>query len=332
MPRKTRSQRETVREKVYRWTRRTGTNQHLLDVLALLELLASELYVHYQPFPEKPPFLDRLASWLACTPRDVDQRLLFEFVPWLLFVGPREMDSMYRAAFTGPIMRWIVEQSNVSLSQPAFSQSVSDSLKRTYVGSMAGMDIGTFCRVNNIVGQTYRCDFRALAEVGSVTAFRDYLRDNNYERIIAVEDYVGTGSQMSEAVVFLRQLTSFPVLLCPIIVANAGNKLGAKIQRAESHITYSPQFITPSATYIPKTANKKAPEPQCFRKMRNLLTRLWGIVRGTVPTQPLYSPFGFGDVGSLVLTFLNCPDNVPPLLHHKSDSWDPLFMRSSREG
>jgi hypothetical protein len=37
--------------------------------------------------------------------------------------------------------------------------------------------------------------------------------------------------------------------------------------------------------------------------------------------------FGFERCGSLVVTFHNTPNNTLPLIHHKSDRWEPLFRR-----
>ena len=42
--------------------------------------------------------------------------------------------------------------------------------------------------------------------------------------------------------------------------------------------------------------------------------------------------YGF-DYGTLVLSYLNCPDNVPWIVHKRTDDLpEPLFPRASREG
>ena len=55
-------------------------------------------------------------------------------------------------------------------------------------------------------------------------------------------------------------------------------------------------------------------------------------LQGLKPGKQLFGAFGFGDFGSVVLSAINCPDNVPPLLHYGGDQWDPLFPRVPREG
>ena len=51
---------ESVSEMVDRWLRVSGKTQHFSAILALLRLLATELYSQFQPFPESPPFWERL--------------------------------------------------------------------------------------------------------------------------------------------------------------------------------------------------------------------------------------------------------------------------------
>jgi hypothetical protein len=121
------------------------------DTRDLLELLSQELYSDYQPFPESSPFFERLAEWLDNVRDDeTSQQLLFEFVPWLLFIGRREMETMYRAAFTGPITRWIIEDAQLDLADPDLPKEFTNAVRETYFGSLAGMDVGGFFRVNGL--------------------------------------------------------------------------------------------------------------------------------------------------------------------------------------
>jgi hypothetical protein len=320
-----------IHDKVARWIGGSGKTQHLQETLELLTLLKDELYVHYQPFPERAHFFERLVAWMEGASTELEQQLLFQFVPWLLFVGPREMDALFRGAFMGPTMKWLIEQSATPLDDPNFAEKITHEVGRTWFGSLAGMDIGSFCRVNAIQGQSYRCDFRSLSRLGNASAVRRHMADDGFSRIIAVEDFVGSGQQMIEACDFLRRLRPIRILVCPIIVAPDGNTQGLRIEHDYAHITYRPLFVIPPTALLPATAPLTT-EPVILRRMRRLLVKLWSQVEGAQPTQQLYGPFGLGEFGSLVLTYLNCPDNVPPLVHHQSDTWRPLFPRSSREG
>ena len=135
---------------------------------------------------------------------------------------------------------------------------------------------------------------------------------------------------MTKSCEYLLKLIDFPVLLCPMIVAPTGVEKGKGF--AKGNLSFSPVFCVPEQIGVRRKARKVGTEPPFFLTLRKVLPQLFGLVEGSQPTQPLYGPFGFGETGSMLLTYLNCPDNVPPIVHHHSDSWSPLFRRSSREG
>lgn len=320
----------TIRELVDSWTKKSDENLGLHEKLELLTVLRDELYAQYQPFSVKPDYMDRLFDWIAGARGVRDKKVMFDLASWLLFVGEEEMKSLYCSSYSGVVTRWIIDESKIDITSTAAGDKIAQAFKQTFFGSMAGMDMGTYCRANGIQGQSFRPDFREHSQIGNLSALRDFLSSHGYLRIVAVEDYVGTGSQMREACKCLGQLTEFPVLLCPMIVAPRGVDAGHRL--AKGHISFAPLFPIPNDITVPKDAPSARKEPPFLAKLRKTINRLWGEVQGRNPTQPLYGPFGFGDTGSLLLTYLNCPDNVPPIIHHKSDSWDPLFQRSSREG
>src|SRR4051812_46650967 len=89
----------------------------------LLSFLGTWLYSQYHPFPEKPPFWDRLFLWLdhiqgSPKKRESDQQALFNFIPWLLFAGEEDLIATYRAAYTGPICRWMLQQEAIAINDP----------------------------------------------------------------------------------------------------------------------------------------------------------------------------------------------------------------------
>lgn len=322
------TQPRSIRDLVNDWTRKSGANLDLHSKLELLTMLGNDLYSQYQPCPEKPEFLERLFTWVNGAPRVSDKKTLFELAPWLLFVGVDEMVSLYRSSFTGQITRWLIDQSRIDIASPNLTKAIRQARKETFFGSIAGMDMGTYCRVNGIQ-QSIRPDFRERANIGDPIPLAKYLQ-KKYKRIVAVEDYVGTGTQMAEACEYLETLKGFPILICPMIVAPEGVKKGNEL--AKGNISFQPVYCVQEQSGVPEIARKGARELPFFGAIRKSLLRLYGQVEGKHPTQPLYGPFGFGDTGSLLLTYLNCPDNVPPVVHHLSDTWSPLFQRSPREG
>ena len=322
----------TIRQLVDSWTRKSGDHLGLLGKLDLLALLNDELYSQYQPFAVTPDYMDRLFSWINGASSIRDKKLMFELAFWLLFVGEEEMKSLYQSSFTDIITRWVIDQVGINITTNNAGDLIDRAMKETFFGSIAGMDMGTYCRTNGIQGQSFRPDFREHSRLGDPNCFRKYLKANGYKRIVAVEDYVGTGTQMKEACQYLSQLCNYPILLCPILIAPDGVKVGNQLAKTHSQLTFEPLFPLPAEAAVPAISPNSSREPRFLLKLRRTLTRLWVHVQGHNPTQQLYGPFGFGGTGSLLLTYLNCPDNVPPIIHHKSDTWEPLFRRASREG
>ena len=123
-----------VHQLVADWTAESGQSQDFSATRELLELLDEELYKQYQPVAEKPPFLDRLARWLQNVDGSNERKCLFNFVPWLLFIGRDELESMFRAAVTGPITRWIIDEADLDISTPTFGNEFNETIQQTFFG------------------------------------------------------------------------------------------------------------------------------------------------------------------------------------------------------
>ena len=177
---------------------------------SLLRFLGEWLFCEFQPYPEKADFWERLHTWLDQVPtgpqRERHQQAMFNFVVHLLFAGEKDLTSMYRAAYDGPIRRWLIDLANLSLETPDFDDQLEIARRDTWFGSLAGMDINTFCRVNGIFGQSYRPEFRFINEFCDADKLRTWLDSEGLERIVVVEDMVGTGQQFLETIAVLTQL------------------------------------------------------------------------------------------------------------------------------
>lgn len=323
---------KTVDELVEGWTGESGSNQHLGAIRDLVRYLSGELYEQYQPFGGKALFWERLARWLQNLDTKRDQQSLLEMVPWLLFIGLKEMEAMYQAAFVGPISRWLIDEAKLDITAAELPARLQDELRTTFFGSIAGMDINGFARINGLAGQSDRPNFRELSRLGHFSKFKREFVKNGYKRIVAVEDMVGTGTQMEEATPILAHMSPHKVLLCPIIVAPAGvERWHQELQLSFGNLAFDPLFVIPQNATIPKQRGPQS-EPSEIQRFREVLRNTWRQVRGRNPSPQVRSAFGYGEFGSLVLSFLNCPDNVPPLIHYEGDQWHALFPRLSREG
>ena len=256
---------------------------------------------------------------------------MFEYALSLLFVGKEDMESLCRTAYESQITRWVIDAADINIASPDAGERLQQARKETFFGSIAGMNVGDFCRYNEI-HQDIRPDFRERAKTGEPAALENYLKSTGYVRIVAVEDYVGTGTQMKTAYNYLKQLPEFPVLLCPLIVAPDGMDTGTEM--VDGNVSFQPIFCLSNAASIGPEPLEN--EPELASRLRDLLPRLFQKVNGTVPDNRMSTyigPFGFKHKGTSVLTYLNCPNNVPPIVHHRSDTWMmPLFRRSEREG
>ena len=315
------------------WTSVSKHDPRIDDNSELLSFLGTWLYSQYQPFPEKSPFWDRLFRWLDQIPnntapkikkrRQLDQQVLFNFVPSLLFAAEEELLATYRAAYTGPICRWILKQSGITLDAPNLDERLQTERKATWFGSLAGMDIATFCRVNGVSGQSYRPEFRFVAELGDMKLLPAWLKEKKYRRIIIVEDIIGTGEQLRQTMGALAALNEFPIKLVPLFIAPQGDQLVRNLleQPSYTHVEYEPIFVLPHECLVKETPSKEdSPEIQKFREVNNRLFR------------DRFGDFllGYGKTyGTLVLTYANCPDNVPLIVHSDKSA---LFPRASREG
>jgi hypothetical protein len=306
------------------WGRVPGNQDKLVFNKRLLHFLGEWLYSEYQPFPEKAHFWDRLYLWLNQVPKDSDQtqdqQSLFNFIPWLLFAAESDLISMYRAAFMGPICRWLIEQEKILIDKPDIGARLHDARIATWFGSVAGMDINTFCRVNEIFGQSYRPEFRFVSEFCNMKNLSKWLMRSNYKRIVVVEDMIGTGEQLQEAIPSLSKLSTFQILIVPLLLAPEGWDVAKGITKKYKHIQCEPLFILPEPCLLRRVA--VGGESDEFASLREIVVRRFG------------GDFGFGgDYGTLALSYLNCPDNVPSLIHHRTTHWPySLFPRATREG
>lgn len=309
------------------WTSQSRHDRRIDQNALLLQFLGTWLYSQYQPFPEKPPFWDRLFAWLDHIPndnatRDRDQQALFNFVPWLLFVGEEDLIAAYRAAYTGPICRWLIDSASIGITHPDLNDKISEARRSTWFGSLAGMDINTFCRVNGIFGQSYRPEFRFVSEFCKITPLKKWLKQKCYRRIVIVEDIVGTGEQFKETVDALIKLKPMPILFVPLFIAPDGlERVQNLIEGPQCrHIQCQPLFVLPHECLV-----RRDQSPQDSKEINEFRSVNQRVNAGHL---------GFGsDYGTLVLTHANCPDNIPPIIHERTDMRPvPLFPRASREG
>ena len=152
------------------------------------------------------------------------------------------------------------------------------------------------------------------------------------KNLVLLEDFVGSGSQMVDAVELACNLAAVhQVLLCPIVICPNGDECARALSRTHDKLSYSPVLALPNEAFISEQAVDG--EHKHHALIRSTLLSLHGLVRGTHGTWPQEtSPFGYRETGAVFCKFDNCPDNSVPVLHHRSDlGWSPLSPRTARD-
>ena len=322
----------TLVDTVNRWTRSSADGVVFQETNERLENLATVLYSNYEPMTGPfPEYWQRLESWIENVPSEDDQKLLFRLAAQLFYVGTKELDNLYRVAFNANVTQWLITELGSSLDDPNLETTLGQALRRTWFCPITdSMRINAFYHLNHISGRNFRPDWRSLAAFGDNVKLETFLRAN-IDRIVLLEDFVGSGSQIEPAITFLSTLGHRPpTLLVPLIICPAGLTAAESWKRANPGLTISPVVRLHPRDFL--GPNPVLNESDVFPMLRPLIDNTYPqVLNGGDPiTTKTYTAYGFRQTGSLVVLATNCPDNTLPLVHFKSDTWNPLFPRASR--
>ena len=309
-----------------------------------IDFLTSKLYHEYEitKYPPYKSYRFRLRDWLNNVENEADRKTLFELAPRIFFLGQNEYLSLYHSSFNGPIARWLIDQENIDITHDDAQSFLQSAIPSTWFCAITdSMQIARFYHVNQLEGVDLRPDFRILTRFANKTRVVDYMNKNNppLKRIVLLEDFVATGSQMEKAVRFastLQTSSPIPILLCPLVICKSGYKKAKNLVREFHNLSFEPSLILDDSVVLPISSTEN--EDEFFDRLRALVISSYDAVAGDKSKsnkKSPYGPFGFGahvEQGGLILVlYTNCPDNTLPLIHHGSDtSWCPLFPRSSR--
>ena len=297
--------------------------------LGAVRYLGREVLGDYEP-SQFDKFDDRLDRWLHNVAEEEDQKALFRLLNHLFFVGRPEFESLCRAAFSGNVQRWLVDRLNIDLEDPAASESLQKSLSGTWFCPITdSMRINWFLKVNNLSGMPHRPDWRSLRRFGDRNRIRDFVGAKQIQRLVLLEDFVGSGTQIRKTVSFAAEtLSDIALLVLPLIICPDGDCIGRQLDDTYANVTYDPLLVIPSDMFI--KAEPVESEPALFQAIRELIVRMGPRLDVRELDAKSRQCHGYKGTGAVVAMFSNCPNNTLPIVHNESADWRALFPRINR--
>lgn len=337
----------------------------------MLEGLHEIAPLRFQPYQNDtmPLFMEKLRIWLAQFDDD-DQPIAFLVAMKLIFVTQPQLNVLSRRLFEQHIRRRFLESiiSAQKLSPYDFLSAAtflgkemdetlfipnSDSsrindfvhINRAYFTSrskrkLTGPEVAYWVHTSNIANLSLsEEELRVAAKFERIAAKRDSLLQNK-KRLVVLEDFSGTGSDLARTLYKLDQSNiGVSEILVGVLMAteksivdlrnlcrelsNAGRRL-YDIE-AGMILPHSLRcFDGPDKSYLEVTPNM----PMASEKLRFISEKLYTskFFRELKPE----NMHGFGGLALAFAFYTNCPDNSLPMIWISLDDWRPLFPRASR--
>lgn len=347
-----------LRAKVREWDLQSSgaaiADSYYETILNQLDYHASREWRVYLP-AEHPDFnssyMDRLAAWIGNVGDEADQKLLLEYATCISFFSHDDFAALYSTALNREVASWVAVQIGARLFPAGgngFHEAVSQAIHRTtwFCPVTDSMDINEFYKINHLKGIGHRPGFatlQMLAEgIGApnhqlAAGLRDYIRnpslDPHYpsaplQRLVLLEDVVGSGSQCLDAVRWAVQNLGVPVLFVPFVLCPNGVKALRDLERANSGaLTVRPVIELRRSDLLGSERNGEQGWPIPQGNIEGLAERCAYRASASKNT------YGYKGTGSSLVTFSNTPDNTLPIIHNKPSSgdWEPLFPRVFRD-
>ena len=253
------------------------------------------------------------------------QKAMFRLLRHLFFVGREQFESLCRAAFNDPITRWVIDLEAFDIIALDMTTRLKTAMTQTWFCPITdSMQINAFLKLNSLGGHSHRPDWRSLEELGDPAKIREYVTSENIRRLVLLEDFVGSGIQMTSSVSWAAEtLPDTPILVIPLVCCPAGSDAGHSLAKRYPNLQFAPVLTLSSHLFLLR--EPQAEEPAEFERVRELSEQLAHRFGRMFDL-----PFGFGDTGALVVLYSNCPDNTLPIIHDQGLEWEALFPRIAR--
>lgn len=331
-----------------------AVNSHYESILNYLGYHATREWRVYLP-AEHPNFnrsyMERLATWIGNVTDEADQKLLLEYASYINFFSHDDFTALYQTALNREINQWVVDQIGAKLKpagSDAFQQEILRQIdKKTWFCPITdSMDINEFYKVNHLKGIAHRPAFASLQMLAkNAGALNPMLAQNvihymanpsldplrpaeSLERLVLLEDVVGSGTQCIEAVRWAVANLGKPVLFVPLILCpNGVDALRLEEQNSNGMLTVRPVIELRRNDLLGPERQGQQGWP-ITEKVEDLAKRC------AVRASPLnMDTFGYKNTGCSLALFSNTPDNTLPIVHNKprTGGWEPLFPRVYRD-
>lgn len=331
----------SVEIKVNEWANNHAANNEIdlrnsvRTILNHLVFIEQKLYYQYEPSqPPNPGYWRRLSDWLENLELDSDQEIAFNLAAKLFFVGRDEIKAMYRTAYYGPIIRWLIKLESLPLNDKDLGLNLNKMLQETWFCPITdSFKINEFCHINKISNAiNERPDWHSLVTLGNPDEIRRLIINNNVKRIVLLEDFIATGTQAAKAITLAANIcpnNPLPILIVPLIMCPKATD-NFKQMKLSQHVTIEPVLQLEDHHFISIDEVKNSDE---FMEFKGLAEKTYlQVTNGVAPQSNVkpYYPLGFEQTGGLLILETNTPDNTLPMVHWSSASWEPLFPRHSR--
>lgn len=325
---------DPIEDKVQRWDNENPDAYKFMLINKRIIHLNDRLFHDYEPsIGPKSTFFTRLNDWLENLDNVDEQKLLFELVPNLFYIGREELIVLYREAYHTVYGRWLIDTLGITLTEPNIEERLNDAIENTWFCPLTdSLRINQFYHVNDIPGRhDFRPDWRSLVKFGDINKIKQYIDKEGIKQIVLLEDFIGNGGQVSKAVMFAIENLNIPILIIPLIICPAGIENSAALEKENEMIKIRPVLTIHDDYFVNHIEEKNADE--FFRKMCILAKSTYKKVSNSeVEGDDIdpYGPFGWKKTGGVIIMHTNTPNNTLPLLHYQSSTWQPLFKRHKR--
>lgn len=293
----------------------------------LIRYLDKLLYSEYDVIPK---FKQRLNQWVNNVEDESDKKSLYELVPNLFFVGAKEFRSLYKTAYEENYIQWLLKTTeNLRFKNTQeYTEFVEGEVAKTAFTQLTdSMNINEYYHANGVDNKglsiTWYNDARQGGEERVLSSI-EILQRKGIERVVILDDHVGSGSQMQYVLDRIQPLLdNFEVLVIPLLCGNTGYERGLQLSR-DRDFCFKPVLVMNSHVSISKDKENQSNAVLDAVKLiaERYKDEYFDQDNGEYP-----DIYGFSDSGSLLIMHTNCPNNTMVLIHSEYDNWKPLFPR-----